>query len=62
MDGTGKHHSELNCPGSEDQKSHVLSHMQTLDLRQIQQCCGFGSHTKGREHTGGMGIGRKPKT
>jgi hypothetical protein len=23
---------------------------------------GFGSHAKGRAHTGGMGIGRKPKT
>jgi hypothetical protein len=23
---------------------------------------GLGSHDKGRAHTGGMGIGRKPKT
>jgi hypothetical protein len=23
---------------------------------------GLGSHTKGRAHMGGMGIGRKPKT
>jgi hypothetical protein len=23
---------------------------------------GIGSHDKGRAHTGGMGIGKKPKT
>jgi hypothetical protein len=25
--------------GSEDQKSNILPHMQTLDLGQMQQCC-----------------------
>jgi hypothetical protein len=38
MDGTGEHHSEQGQPGSEDQKSYVLPHMQTLDLGQMQQC------------------------
>jgi hypothetical protein len=36
--------------------------MRTLDLGQIQQCCWIGSHAKGRTHTGGKGIGKKPKT
>jgi hypothetical protein len=38
MDGTGEHHPERGQPGSEDQKSHGLLHMQTLDLGQMQQC------------------------
>jgi hypothetical protein len=38
MDGTEEHHSERGQPGSEDQKSYVLPHMQTLDLEQMQQC------------------------
>jgi hypothetical protein len=38
MDGTGEHHSERGQPGSEDQESYVLPHMQTLDLGQMQQC------------------------
>jgi hypothetical protein len=39
MDETGEHYPERGWPGSEDQKSYVLPHMQTLDLGQIQQCC-----------------------
>jgi hypothetical protein len=38
MGGTGKHHSKQGQPGSEDQELHVLSHMWTLDLGQMQQC------------------------
>jgi hypothetical protein len=38
MDGTGEHHFEQGQPGSEDQKSNVLPHMQTLDVEQMQQC------------------------
>jgi hypothetical protein len=37
MDGTGEHHSERGQSGSEDQKSYVFPHMQTLDLEQMQQ-------------------------
>jgi hypothetical protein len=33
--------------------------MWILDLGHV---VGLGSHTKGWAHTGGMGIGRKPKT
>jgi hypothetical protein len=36
MDGTREHHSEQGQPGSEDQKSYVLPHMQTL--WQMKQC------------------------
>jgi hypothetical protein len=36
--GTREHHSERSQPSSEDQKSYVLLHMQTLDLGQMQQC------------------------
>jgi hypothetical protein len=39
MDGTGEHHSEQGLPDSEDQKLYVFSHMQSLDLGQMQQCC-----------------------
>jgi hypothetical protein len=38
MDGNEEHHSEQGQPGSEDQKSYVLPHVLTLDLRQMQQC------------------------
>jgi hypothetical protein len=38
MDGTGEHHSKRGQSGSEDQKSCVLPHMQTLDQGQMQQC------------------------
>jgi hypothetical protein len=44
------------------QKSYVLFHMWTLDLGQSSNVVGLGSHAKGRAHTRGMGIGRKPKT
>jgi hypothetical protein len=30
--------SEVSLPGSKDQKSYVLPHMQTLDLGQMQEC------------------------
>jgi hypothetical protein len=30
--------------------------------RESQLKNGLGSHAKGRAHTGGMGIGKKPKT
>jgi hypothetical protein len=43
-------------------KSCVPLHMWTLDLGQISNLVGLGSHANGRAHTGGMGIGRKPKT
>jgi hypothetical protein len=46
---------------SQAQKT-TLPHMLTLDLGQMQQFVGLGSHAKGRAHMGGMGIGRKPKT
>jgi hypothetical protein len=36
MDGTGEHHLSEVKSGSEGQKSHVLPHMQTLDLKQMQ--------------------------
>jgi hypothetical protein len=62
MDGTGEHYSERGQSSSEDQKSYVFPHMQTLDLRQMQNDVGPGSHAKGRAHTGGMGISRKSKT
>jgi hypothetical protein len=65
MDETGEYHSEQGSPGSEDQKSYVFPHMQTLDLGKLQQCGWtwiLGSHDKGRAHTGSMGIGKKPKT
>jgi hypothetical protein len=39
MDGIREDHSERGQSGSEDQKSYVLTHMWTLDLGQIQQCC-----------------------
>jgi hypothetical protein len=61
MDRTGEHHSEQGYPGSEDQKSYVLPHIQTLDLGQMQQC-GYQCVCKGRAHMGDMGIVRKPKT
>jgi hypothetical protein len=38
MGGTEEHHSEQGQPDSEDQKSYVLPHMQTLDRGQMQQC------------------------
>jgi hypothetical protein len=38
MDRTRDHHSEQGQPSSEDQKLYVVSHMQTLDLGQMQQC------------------------
>jgi hypothetical protein len=38
MDVTREHHSEQGQPCSEDQKSYVLPHMQTLELGQMQQC------------------------
>jgi hypothetical protein len=43
-------------------KNHMFSLMRTLDLGQIQQCGWTESHDKGRAHTGGMGIDKKPKT
>jgi hypothetical protein len=44
-------------------KNHYfLPLMWTLDLGQMQQCDGLGSHAKGRTHTGSMGTGRKHKT
>jgi hypothetical protein len=47
--------------GSEDQKSYVLPHMQTLDLGQMKQCC-WTLVTWQEENTcGGMGIGKKCK-
>jgi hypothetical protein len=36
MDGTGEHHLKQSLPGSEGQKSHVLPHMQIIDLKQMQ--------------------------
>jgi hypothetical protein len=39
MDGIVEHHSEGLQSGSEEQKSYVLPHMQTLDLGKVQQCC-----------------------
>jgi hypothetical protein len=62
MDGTGEYHSEKGQPASEDQKSYVLPHMQTLDLEQMQQYGWAWITKKGRAHTGDIGIGRKPKT
>jgi hypothetical protein len=41
---------------------YVIPHMWTLELGQMQQVGGLGSHDKGRVHTGDMGIGRKSKT
>jgi hypothetical protein len=38
MDGIREHHSEGSQPNSEEQKSYVLPHMQTLDVGQMQQC------------------------
>jgi hypothetical protein len=38
MDGNGEHHSKQGQPGSENQKSYALSHVQTVDLGQMQQC------------------------
>jgi hypothetical protein len=35
MDGT-REHLKLSWPGSEGQKSHVLPHMQIIDLKQMQ--------------------------
>jgi hypothetical protein len=52
MDGTGEHHSERGQPASEDQKSYVLPHMQTLDLGQVHQC-GWTWVTRQRESTYG---------
>jgi hypothetical protein len=49
MDGTGEHHSEQGKPGSDDQKSYVLSYMWTLDLGQMQQCWWTWVMTRG-EH------------
>jgi hypothetical protein len=62
MNGTGEHHSEQGQSGSEDQKSYVLCHMQTLIQGKGSNVVGLGSHDKGRAHTGDIGIGRKPKT
>jgi hypothetical protein len=62
MDGTGEHDSQRGQPDSEDQKSYVLPHMWTLDLRQISNVVGLGLHVKGRTYTGGMGLDRKSKT
>jgi hypothetical protein len=53
--------SEVN-QAQKTKKSYVLPHMRTLELGQMQQVGGLGSHDKGRAHTGDMGIGRKPKT
>jgi hypothetical protein len=39
MNGTGEHHSEQGYPDSEDQKSYILPHMQTLDLGQMKKYC-----------------------
>jgi hypothetical protein len=38
MDGTGEHHLRWSYSGSEGrrQKVHVLSHMQIVDLKQVQ--------------------------
>jgi hypothetical protein len=62
MNGTGEYHSEQGQPGSEDQKSYVLPHMRTLDLRQCSNVVGLGPPEKGRAHMGDIGIGRKSKT
>jgi hypothetical protein len=62
MDRSGEHDPVRGYPGSEDQKSYILPHMWNLDLGQCSNVVGLGSHTKGRALTGGMGIGRKPKT
>jgi hypothetical protein len=62
MDGTGEHHSERGQPGSEDQKSYVLLHMQILDLGQMQQCCWTWITRQGESTYGRCRMGRKPKT
>jgi hypothetical protein len=36
--------------------------MWTLDQEKYSNVVGLGLYAKGRAHTGGMGIGRKPKT
>jgi hypothetical protein len=43
-------------------ENHVIPRILTLDVGQISNVVGLGSHDKGRAHMGGMGIGRKPKT
>jgi hypothetical protein len=62
MGRNGVHDSERGHPVSEDQKSYVLPHMWILDLDKCSNTVGLGSHDKGRAHTGGIGIGRKPIT
>jgi hypothetical protein len=65
MDGTGEYHSEQGQPGSEDQKSYVLPHINICGLQIYGKCSnvvGLGSHDKGRAHIEVIGIGRKPKT
>jgi hypothetical protein len=36
MDRTREHHLKQSYPGSEDQKSYVLPHMQIIDSKQMQ--------------------------
>jgi hypothetical protein len=42
MDGNGEHHSERSQPGSEDQKSYIHPHMQTLDQDKCSNVVGLG--------------------
>jgi hypothetical protein len=62
MDGTGEHHSERGQLGSEDEKSYVLPHMQTLDRGQMQQCGWTWITRQGESTYGRYRIGVKPKT
>jgi hypothetical protein len=59
MDGTGEHHSEWGQPGTENQKSYVLPHMQTLDLGQMQQCGWTGTTWQGESTYGKYGNREK---
>jgi hypothetical protein len=62
MHGIGEHHLKWSHPGSEDQKVHVLPHMQIVDLKQMHQYYRTRVTLRGGCAREGLGKGRKPTT